>query len=421
MKIPAKKLKKLLSAEAYRTLKLTGNLCKQSGYECFLVGGSVRDLLLDIPQIDIDIVTTNLSWISEISRTSHVKRVIKSQFCTRKLIFVNGLLFDIARARKETYPHPGALPAVKSGTILEDVHRRDFTINTLFMGITTSDFGIVYDHLDGIRDLQKGIIRVLHKESFKDDPTRIFRALRFKERFLFGFDTKTKSLLTDAINNGFIANLTPERIRKELFIALSEEQWDRILLCFSRTGILKQLGISHSLSKRSIKAFKRARELFKDEEQQWELTKLIIITESEQVKAIVSFAERTGLRKQELALLLEMRKNVKYLLNALSRRKIKNATLYQLLKPLPIEAYFYLVMRGTLLVQKQIELYLTNLKDVKTKITGNDLKMLGIKSGPLYTRILRKVLHERLNGNLKSKKDEIALAKRLGGRKHSQQ
>ncbi len=196
-RITRKTLEKSLSEKVVKRLEIIGEMCAFSEYRCYLVGGTVRDMILKVPQIDIDIVTEGdiTSLVSNIAKRWKLKKTIRSQFSTVKISFVHNILLDIAQARKETYPYPASLPVVQKGNIVDDLKRRDFTINTLLMGISKKNFGIIYDYLGGIEDIEKKTIRVLHKNSFIDDPTRIFRAFRFKERFSFRFERKTKKLI----------------------------------------------------------------------------------------------------------------------------------------------------------------------------------------------------------------------------------
>ena len=414
MRISVKELNKLLSEEILKKITSLGEICMNAGLQCYLVGGTVRDVILKVPQIDIDIVTEgNAKLFKDVSKKLKIKKITFSQFNTAKLLFKDGFFLDIAQARKEIYPYPTSLPVVRRSSIHEDVKRRDFTINTLLMGITKKDFGKIYDYLGGIEDIEKGIIRALHKNSFIDDPTRIFRAFRFKERFSFRFDRETKNLMDNSIKAGYIKKLTPQRIRRELFLSLKEANWDKIIMNLSRSGVLKELGIKQKMTRSSITTFMRIIRNFNIKKQNWELSKLLIITENAQKKDIKAFSQKVGLRRNEVSILLELRRNGKRIVKTLSKKDLPNNKIYWLLEKIPIEGLFYLLSKGTPLSRKRIMLYLNNLKDKKINIKGDDLKKLGIKGGPIYKKILQKVLDEKLNRKLKSKKEEIEFVKRI--------
>ncbi len=413
MRISGKKLKKILTEETLKKVKSIGEICMESRYPCYLVGGTVRDIILKVPQIDIDIVTEgNIRLFEALPKKLKIKKIVFSQFNTAKLLFKDGCSLDIAQARKETYPYPASLPVVKKSSLNEDVKRRDFTINTLLMGITKKDFGKIYDYLGGIEDIEKGIIRALHKNSFIDDPTRIFRAFRFKERFSFRFERRTKTLIENAIRSGVIKKLTPQRIRKELFLLLKEKKWYKIVLSLSHNGILQELGIKNELKRVIINSFEKKISDFINIKRNRELSKLLLITEDASEKEIKAFSQRIGLKKKESELLLELRKGRKRILTTLSKKEVSNKEIYWLLTSLPLDAVIYLLSKATSQSRKRILLYLNDLKNIKIKIKGDDLKKLGIKAGPIYKKILQKLLDEKLNGKLKFKREEIEFVKR---------
>jgi len=414
MKIPVKRLNKLLSDKIIKTIRLIGKICGDRGFSCYLVGGTVRDLILGVPQLDIDLVTeVEISSILKgIPKKYSVKRK-ESRFGTAKLVFEEGFSIDIAQTRKETYPYPGALPSVEKSNIEEDIKRRDFTINTLLMDIGKENLGKIYDHLGGIKDIEDGVIRVLHDKSFIDDPTRIFRAFRFKERFSLRFAQETKKLLYNAIKISAIKNLTPQRIRKELFLILREKTWGKTVISLSENNILKQLGLKKELKSKTLTMFEKILGGMKKMKGNQEIAKLTLITENESIEDIDNFSRIVGLKRKEKELLCIIRREGKRIFQKLARGENSRAEIFQILHPLPHDGLIYLLGKGNIKVRRNIMLYLDELKEVKTKIGGNDLKKLGIKEGPLYQKILKTVLNKKINGELKTKREEIEFAKYL--------
>src|SRR5262249_31707917 len=145
---------------------------------------------------------------------------------------------DFAMARSEFYEYPTALPTVSSGTIEQDLHRRDFTINTLAVQVSPT-FGRVLDFYGGLSDLQAGLIRVLHDLSFEDDPTRILRAARFETRLGFQIEPHTAELIQTALP--MLRRITGERVRNELLLLLREKQPERGLLALQSRGGLEAI------------------------------------------------------------------------------------------------------------------------------------------------------------------------------------
>jgi tRNA nucleotidyltransferase (CCA-adding enzyme) len=417
MNIQPARIRKLLGKEAYAHIRSLGATAERSGHPCYLVGGIVRDIILNVRSLDIDLVSDGaITWVPEIMKNRSVKKIIRSQFSTVKVLFTKGFIFDIARARKETYPAPASLPVIEPGSLVEDSARRDFTINTLLMDISETRFGLIRDFCGGIADLQDGIIRVLHERSFVDDPTRIFRAVKFKHRLAFRFDQQTARLMNSAIRRRFIQKLTPQRIRREFFLMLGEETWDLAVKDLKRMEILKQMGLYSQKPNRIIKKLKAAELegtlLFPSSE----LTRLLSVTAPSSKAEILRFSSRTGLRKTESSLLLSVLGGRKDTLRELSKPGVSNSHVFALLEDIPDEGLHFLFLIASKRARKRIRLYAKKLKATRLLITGNDLKKIGIKEGPSYSRILRMVLMEKLDGKTGSKKAELASAKKFAAR-----
>ena len=196
-----------------------------------VVGGFVRDLLLGRENLDLDIVVEGdaisfarglgESWCWEVQK--------HDRFGTATLIQPSGTRIDFAGARSETYEHPGALPLVSPGTIEDDLHRRDFSINALAVRLNSEGFGELLDCVDGVEDLRAGRVRALHSESYLDDPTRIFRAVRYEGRFEFQIEENDQSRIHDMLRRGVLNRISGERIRNEINRILSEDAVPRVV------------------------------------------------------------------------------------------------------------------------------------------------------------------------------------------------
>ena len=221
-----------------KTLQEIGEI---GGANVYLVGGSVRDLILKRKTNDIDIVvegdaikvaeTVKTHWNGEIQ--------IHHQFGTATVTTANATYpkIDFVTARCETYEKPATLPKVEPGTITDDLMRRDFSINALAMRINSGDFGSIIDITGGIEDIKTGTIKVLHGHSYFDDPTRIFRAFRYAGRYNFRISVTDSNLIRDALL--VISQLSGERIRNELNRILLEDNAPKIVRLLSEFGIFE--------------------------------------------------------------------------------------------------------------------------------------------------------------------------------------
>ena len=222
-------------------LNLLQEIGEVGGKGTYLVGGFVRDLLLKRPNLDLDLDIIVEGDAMQVARTLRNRwngtLNMHPQFGTATVTPANRNLpkIDFVTARCETYETAGALPIVARGTLTDDLYRRDFTINALAMRLDRCSFGTIVDKADGLEDLEKGIIRVLHPRSFTDDPTRIFRAYRYAGRYGFRISNTDVPLIQKALP--VLAQLSGERIRNEIDRILLEEKAPRILQRLTAFGI----------------------------------------------------------------------------------------------------------------------------------------------------------------------------------------
>ena len=213
-------------APLFSFLQKTGELAERRRVRVYAAGGFVRDLLLGVPNLDVDLVVEGdgIRFARAIAQPYKARVVTHKRFGTATVTFADGHRFDVATARTESYDSPAALPTVQRSSLTQDVRRRDFTINTLAIRLNASRFGELVDLHGGLRDLQDQTIRVLHGLSFIDDPTRVFRALRFEQRLGFHLDPDTAVLMQEAVTMGLLHRLSPSRLSTELLHVLSERE-----------------------------------------------------------------------------------------------------------------------------------------------------------------------------------------------------
>ncbi len=221
--------KKILSI-----IKIVRDVASKEGFSVYIVGGPVRDLLLGVSNCDLDLVVERKGMeFAKILNTSLKGRLKMHQAFKTATIERKDYRIDIATARRESYKRPAAYPKVQPGSIKEDLFRRDFTINAMAIAINKKGFGQLIDYYGGTEDLEKGIIRVMHDESFIDDPTRIFRAVRFSVRFGFRIEPYTRALMKKAVLGGFLGEVNRGRIKKEVVLFLNEKRPLECLRAFS--------------------------------------------------------------------------------------------------------------------------------------------------------------------------------------------
>jgi tRNA nucleotidyltransferase (CCA-adding enzyme) len=223
-----------------RALELVREVAHEKQCRPFLVGGPVRDLLLGRHAIDVDLTMEDGGSTLARALAKKIDGRLRSfpQFLTYKVTAEGMPEIDIATSRKEKYRKPGALPTVTAGRLKDDLVRRDFSINAIAMDLND---GALHDPTGGERDLRDRVVRVLHDESFADDPTRIFRALRLASRLGFTIEPHTNALMRAALEAGALTHISRERIWRELFLAMDETDAPRILAALLEQGTLEIL------------------------------------------------------------------------------------------------------------------------------------------------------------------------------------
>jgi tRNA nucleotidyltransferase (CCA-adding enzyme) len=261
-------LKEKLSLTLQGVLRDSGNLAGEMGFSAYVVGGMVRDLLLGLQTIDVDIVIEGqgIHFARSLADRLHAKVRCHERFGTATLTLSDRLRVDIATARTESYERPAALPRVSPGSIRDDMVRRDFTINTLAASLMPGEFGRVLDDFGGVRDLRERHIRALHERSFIDDPTRIFRAVRFEKRLDFRIVRSTEQWIVDALSRSLLEDLEDYRIATELRLVLEEPDPAGPLRRLPEFGIIERLVARPAREKVLERQLKKARRVLGREE-----------------------------------------------------------------------------------------------------------------------------------------------------------
>jgi tRNA nucleotidyltransferase (CCA-adding enzyme) len=259
MKISAR-MKQKLSPTMQGILHEAGHHAAEMGFHAWAVGGMVRDLLLGIGIFDLDIVIEGdgILFAQSLAGRLHAKVTSHERFGTATIAFPDLLRVDVATARTEIYERPAVLPRVTPGSIRDDMARRDFTINALAASLMPEEFGHLLDFFHGVRDLRERHIRVLHEQSFIDDPTRIFRAVRFEARLGFRIVRSTEQLIAEALSLSILTKLEDYRIATELRLILEEPDPAGPLRRLAGLGVIEGLQSRAPLQQVLEKQLKKA-------------------------------------------------------------------------------------------------------------------------------------------------------------------
>ncbi len=423
----------------------------------YLVGGFVRDLILGVENLDLDIVVEGdgIRFAEEFAKHLKAKLIRHRRFGTATIILkphlkidpstplrVNGESFDIAQdaskdaepvearsrtidiasARKEFYPRPAQLPIVTAGKLKDDLLRRDFTINAMGLSIDDEDFGKLIDLFKGKADLDNKKIRILHNLSFIDDPTRILRAIRFEKRYDFKIEPKTLKLLKEAVKFKMLGEVQPQRIRDDLILILKEKH---PLKEIKRLQELVGFGFISPRLSVSVKAYKLIRAIerqinwFKITYPQRRLLDTWLIyfmglIDALNIADVNAVCKKFVFRKGEEKRIFTYKKIKHKFILGLNKKKIRPSEIFAIFEPLSYEAILLLKAKyKNRQIQQHIEDFFEIYNGMRIQIRGDDLHKLGVTPGPYYQKIFTQVLKAKLNGLVKTKDEELALIKKL--------
>ncbi|MBN2186297.1 MAG: CCA tRNA nucleotidyltransferase [Dehalococcoidia bacterium] len=403
----AQRIEQYLPEQVLELVKTTSKQADKLGGKLYLVGGVVRDLLLGYPNFDLDLVVEGdaVKLAQQIAGIGQSKLVVHPRFGTAKLSYGNFIL-DMATARSESYAKSGALPTVAPGTLNNDLSRRDFSINAMAISLAPGNYGELIDPYQGRSDLEQRLIRILHPKSFSDDATRILRAIRYEQRLQFGLETQTARLLKQDIPR--LDTISGDRIRHELELIFREKHPEHAIKRLGELRALQRLSPSFKGNGWIAEKFDRARCLNKPNQLPPLYFCLLIYQLSERENE--QFIRHLNVPKK-LSQALHDTLHLKARLSLLDKPCIKASEIYYLLHeydPLAIQANAIASESST--VQSHLQLFLTKLRYVKTLLNGEELKRLGISSGPEMGKTLQ-ILHKaKLDGEIKDKGDEEKLA-----------
>ena len=408
----ADRIKSSLTAEMLTLIRLVKTEAESLDLPLFIVGGSVRDLLLGRRLNDFDLTTEgNAIALARSLASKHGGKVtVHAKFGTAKWFLPDNLkmdqdALDLISARSEIYKYPAALPTVKLGSIKDDIRRRDFTINALAIRLDGLHFGELRDDLNGMDDLQKGIIRVLHPRSFIEDPTRIYRAVRYEKRYQFKIAEDTLALIPHA--RSLIKTLSAQRIRHELDLILAEPNAVSMLARLDELNLLAPIHPALSKFDQShLASLKSADQALQDRQSRWILWLMHLTGEKiESVNERLHFTADLLKTLRSASLLTSNQTAVVGLGPSQCVEMLENYSLRAL------EAVYQVLPEEE--IRNKISKYLLEWRYVKPKTTGHDLKKRGIPPGPRYAEILRRLRAARLDGEIKTEEEELIMLDEL--------
>lgn len=382
----------LISADFKSAILSASKIAEKHNIKIYLIGGIVRDLILNksIKDIDIAIEFNAVEFAQVLEKEADCRIIsIQENLKTAKVRFFDTVEIDFASTREEKYTKSGVLPvAYNFGCELsKDVKRRDFTINTLALTLVGEEKFLLVDYFDGYNDIKNKKIRILHDKSFIDDPSRIIRALKFQIRFNFELEEQTETLMQNYLNN-VNTTMPLERIKSELKQYFSIPQ----------KGIYEYLIKTNAYKLIANNPIKKIDDnLIKYEDDSWFIYIALLLVNS-------NYDERLNLSSYEKKVLSEVKEMLE-MPSPATNIDIYNA--YSNKNDISLKIYYLISHDETL------KRFLTALKQIKVLITGKELIELGFIPSPYFNELFEKVLKEKLDGKLRTKNEELEFVKQF--------
>ncbi len=409
---------KFLERKIVRFLTDAGRLAEETGLQIYLVGGAVRDVMLGKRTQDIDLVMEGdaIQFGRKLVKRMGGNLTVHAGFGTASLVLPGGQRVDLVTARRETYAQPGALPRVAAGNMREDAFRRDFTINSMALSLNPGTFGQVLDFYGGMADLKAGRVRVLHDASFYDDPTRIFRAVRYERRYGFHIARSTLSLLKQAVAEQVFETISMQRYVNEVEKVFEENNPVPAVRRLAQLRVFRHLHARIRIPGAFLGRFHASaqKQIYPGKWSEISITTLywmVLLSGSSSAvrRQIIGKLPLAKARRKAVEQLDDLHK----MAGELKRGRMRPSVVFYKMKGLSEEALCYLwELCRTFKGRANIQVFLHK-REEELRITGADLREMGVPTGRAVGELLKQVFNEKLDKGLQTKSEELDAARAI--------
>ncbi len=380
----------------------------------YVVGGTVRDILLGEENFDVDVAVEGdaIAFARALAAALGGRVTPHEKFGTAVVQYGEDERVDVVTTRTEFYDAPGALPTVERAGLREDLFRRDFTINAMAASLKPADFGRLVDPFGGRADLEERVLRVLHNLSFIEDPTRIFRGIRYEARYGLRLDEHSERLARGCIEMGLVGDLSSARLRDELVLLLEDPGAtvgirrlgelgvdraihphlrgdDEAARLFARSlGLRDELGVEVPVWRLGIAAL--AREMSSDEAYDW--------------------LQRLRVRRRDIDMIVGAVTVGPRMAERLREEPLEPAQVVALADAFAPDGPLFALAGEE---QPALREYFERLRNVQLEIDGGDLVAMGVAESPRIGTVLEELRRRKLNGELDGRESELAAAREL--------
>ncbi len=401
----------------------------------YLVGGFVRDLLLQQPNVDLDIAVEGdgIDFATRLAAQLGGRVRAHPKFKTAVVLLPPSVLgegqawlrpggepfhVDVATTRTEFYDYPAALPRVEHASIRQDLFRRDFTINAMAVSLWGGDIGTVLDFFGGLRDLRDGVVRVLHNLSFIEDPTRIFRAVRYENRYGFRMDEQTKAFAKSCVDMHLVGDLSSVRLREELIPLLSEIDVAWTLARLFELGVAREVHPKLATGAKTAELVSQIDGVVDefslgDEVVSWRL-RLMAITRNMDHEELYMWLDKLKLRRSDSDVVREGVVVGPALVHQLTATVMSDWDIYRALRNTSVEAIVFAIASCEACpARDRLRRYLGEIRQRTISVGGEELLAMGMERGPGIGQVLERIKEMRVEGLVEGREAELLAARTL--------
>ena len=380
----------------------------------YLVGGTVRDILLGEENFDVDIAVEGdaIGFARALAATLGGRVTPHQKFGTAVVQYGDGGRVDVVTTRTEFYDAPGALPTVERAGLREDLYRRDFTLNAMAVSLKPGDFGRLVDPFGGRDDLESRVLRVLHNLSFIDDPTRIFRAIRYEARYGLRLEEQSARLARGTIEMGLVGDLSSARLRDELVALLEDPGAAGGILRLGELGVDRAVHPHLRADAEAATLFERALALRAElgvDIPAWRLGVAALARELSSDEAY-GWLQRLKVRRRDVDRIAGAIRVAPLIVERLGSERLEPAQVVALADAYAPDAPLLALAR---VERPELRDYFARLRDVRLEIGGEELAALGLSESPRVGEVLGELRRRKLNGEVDGRESELEAARQL--------
>ncbi len=412
--------KERLGANLLGLLEKVSLVADKSGVSVFAVGGFIRDLLLNIPNKDIDVVVEGdgILFASRLAEEFGGRVKSHEKFGTSVVIFPDGYRMDVATARLEYYEHPAALPTVEESSVKSDLYRRDFTVNSIAVKLNGDGAFCLIDFFNGEKDIKNKEIHVLHNLSFIEDPCRLFRAIRFEQRFGFKISKQTEAFMKVAIKKRLVESLSGTRLLNEVILILKENNPLSCILRLKELDLLQFISPQMLTSSIDHQALEKIEGVFSwaeivslpEKPESWYVYFLAMFYSLDE-GSLLQAVERLQMQARLKKSLIRDRSVCREGLELLAKDKNwEPETIYNQFSQFSVEAIiFFLAVAASERANRYVNIYFTQYYgQAELSLTGDDLVEMGMKPGPVFQAVFKALREAHVKGIIQTREEEVA-------------